>query len=174
MKNRPRTPAPWTVAYSASQDGHGGTSHYSVKHGSETICRSIGQIADERDEANFHFLATAPEMHDTLSKLLDYMPEDWKNDPRAWPAGLIMRATELVARGAAVTQRPEIMARKALNAPSGRYAMICSRCHSRSVGRDAWAEWDVTQQAWILRGEPFDQAYCFDCEGETSLEEKEI
>ena len=49
--------------------------------------------------------------------------------------------------------------------------MRCESCGSANVMRDAWAEWDVGTQTWVLRGEPFDMAYCEDCDGECSIEE---
>jgi len=39
--------------------------------------------------------------------------------------------------------------------------------------RDAWAEWSENSQDWVL-GNVFDQAFCKDCDGETSLVEVEI
>jgi hypothetical protein len=46
----------------------------------------------------------------------------------------------------------------------------CARCGGTNVLRDAWAEWDDETQTWVLNN-VFDQAYCEDCDGETSLEE---
>jgi hypothetical protein len=48
----------------------------------------------------------------------------------------------------------------------------CSKCGSKNVLRDAWAFWDENSQEWALNS-IFDNAYCENCEGETSLEEKE-
>jgi predicted RNA-binding Zn-ribbon protein involved in translation (DUF1610 family) len=50
-------------------------------------------------------------------------------------------------------------------------AMVCSNCGSQHVMRDAWAEWDVETQNWVLRGDPFDAAMCDDCDGETQIDE---
>lgn len=47
----------------------------------------------------------------------------------------------------------------------------CSECGSRDVRIDAWAEWDILTQRWIL-SETYDNAYCRDCEGETTLVEE--
>lgn len=47
---------------------------------------------------------------------------------------------------------------------------VCERCGGNVVTRDAWAEWDVEAQDWVL-GAAFDCAYCHDCEEETNLEE---
>lgn len=41
--------------------------------------------------------------------------------------------------------------------------MVCGRCGSEEVRRDAWAVWDVDQQDWVLQN-VFDYAIC---EGET-------
>lgn len=51
--------------------------------------------------------------------------------------------------------------------------MICSTCGSDQVVRDAWAEWDVATQEWVLQN-VFDYAYCQACEGDTSIKEEEI
>ncbi|MDG2535672.1 hypothetical protein P6144_18570 [Sphingomonas sp. HITSZ_GF] len=44
----------------------------------------------------------------------------------------------------------------------------CERCGGIAVTRDAWAEWDVSAQAWIL-SETFDFAFCHQCHRETRL-----
>lgn len=52
--------------------------------------------------------------------------------------------------------------------------MVCNTCGSERVLRDAWAEWDILRQEWILQN-VFDAAYCEgECEGECSIEEIEI
>jgi hypothetical protein len=56
---------------------------------------------------------------------------------------------------------------------SKRIAIICGRCGSDEVSRDAWANWDVDQQEWIL-GNVFDYGHCHRCEGESSLIEVEL
>ncbi len=53
-------------------------------------------------------------------------------------------------------------------------AIICRFCGSKDVARDAWAEWDEKDQRWVLRGDPFDAATCFNCDDEASLEEIEL
>lgn len=47
--------------------------------------------------------------------------------------------------------------------------MVCSHCGNDRVFRDAWVEWDVETQAWVI-ADIFDYAYCNDCEGETSID----
>jgi hypothetical protein len=54
-----------------------------------------------------------------------------------------------------------------------RYAMVCNVCGSDEVSRDAWADWDVTNQEWAL-GAVFDYAHCHKCDGETRLIEVEL
>lgn len=54
-----------------------------------------------------------------------------------------------------------------------RYAMVCSSCSSDLVTRDAWAEWDVEQQDWVL-GAAYDYTFCHKCEAETRLVEVEL
>lgn len=46
--------------------------------------------------------------------------------------------------------------------------MLCATCGSTLVTRDAWAEWDVGQQEWVL-GAAYDYTFCHACEGETHL-----
>lgn len=48
--------------------------------------------------------------------------------------------------------------------------MVCSHCGSEDVKRDAWAEWDVEKQDWVL-GQVFDHTHCDDCDGDTNLSE---
>ncbi|MBK6800037.1 MAG: hypothetical protein IPG83_00680 [Novosphingobium sp.] len=49
-------------------------------------------------------------------------------------------------------------------------AIICSRCGSNRVTRDAWAEWDSEAQSWVL-GAIYDYAFCHNCEADASMEE---
>ena len=51
--------------------------------------------------------------------------------------------------------------------------IVCSVCRSTDVARDAWAHWNKDTQEWEL-GNVFDNAYCFTCDGETSLDEVRI
>lgn len=51
--------------------------------------------------------------------------------------------------------------------------MVCSTCGSENVLRDAFAEWDVEAQDWVLQN-VFDDAVCDDCGGETSINEQPI
>lgn len=54
-----------------------------------------------------------------------------------------------------------------------RIDIICGTCGGRNVSRDAWADWDVNAQDWVL-GAVFDYGHCHDCDGESSLEEVEL
>jgi hypothetical protein len=40
--------------------------------------------------------------------------------------------------------------------------MLCPACGSDDVGLDAYAEWDVEKQEWVL-GATYDQHQCHDC-----------
>lgn len=51
--------------------------------------------------------------------------------------------------------------------------MVCSRCFSEDVYYDAWSQWDVAKQEWVI-GPTFDFAYCTRCDGETLIEEKDV
>jgi len=44
----------------------------------------------------------------------------------------------------------------------------CARCGSLAVTRDAWAEWSIEQQGWVLSA-IFDFAFCHECHRETQL-----
>lgn len=48
--------------------------------------------------------------------------------------------------------------------------MVCEECGSIDVSRDAWADWDVASQDWVLRT-VFDYAHCHQCDGGTNIEE---
>lgn len=52
-----------------------------------------------------------------------------------------------------------------------RLRMVCSHCGSEEVKRDAWATWSTETQEWEL-SDTFDNAYCDDCDGETSIDEE--
>ena len=51
--------------------------------------------------------------------------------------------------------------------------MACRDCGSELVTRDAWAEWDVDQQDWVL-GALYDYAFCHACEADAHIEEVPI
>ena len=50
--------------------------------------------------------------------------------------------------------------------------LVCSRCKSDEVVKDAFASWDVEQQTWILHS-CYDATYCNACEESCNLEEEE-
>lgn len=54
-----------------------------------------------------------------------------------------------------------------------RVTFVCNTCGGDTVTRDAWAEWDVETQDWVL-GAAYDYAFCHDCEGETRLVEVQL
>lgn len=51
--------------------------------------------------------------------------------------------------------------------------IACRDCGSTKVTRDAWAEWDVKRQTWVL-GAVFDYGYCHRCNEEAKLIELPI
>lgn len=55
-----------------------------------------------------------------------------------------------------------------IETPKPRLHMICATCGSTEVRADAYAEWDVETQDWVLRS-VFDQKVCEACESESSL-----
>lgn len=52
-------------------------------------------------------------------------------------------------------------------------AYVCNTCGGDDVSRDAWADWDVSEQQWVLRT-AFDYAHCHRCDCETRLVEVEL
>lgn len=54
-----------------------------------------------------------------------------------------------------------------------RVTFVCNMCGGKTVTRDAWAEWDIAAQTWVL-GAAYDYAYCHDCEKETGLVKVEL
>lgn len=42
---------------------------------------------------------------------------------------------------------------------------VCRYCGSDNVSKDAFADWDVDYQKWVLR-DFYDAGYCHDCESE--------
>lgn len=50
--------------------------------------------------------------------------------------------------------------------------VLCKKCKTNNIKRDAWASWDEDKQEWIL-DEVFAYAWCEKCEGEASIIEKE-
>ena len=54
-----------------------------------------------------------------------------------------------------------------------RIRLTCSKCGSTNVARDAWAVWDESTQCFYA-DHIFDVAHCFECDGETSLNEENI
>lgn len=51
---------------------------------------------------------------------------------------------------------------------------VCATCGSDDVKADAYAEWDQEHQRWEVI-DAFDKgAFCFDCDGECRIEDREI
>lgn len=48
---------------------------------------------------------------------------------------------------------------------------VCERCGSEMVTRDAWAEWNVERQEWVLSA-VFDYAFCHNCASRTDIGDK--
>jgi|TARA_Y100000310_G_C20704423_1_gene834043 hypothetical protein len=51
--------------------------------------------------------------------------------------------------------------------------IACSKCGSFDVRRDAYVEWDIEKQKWVL-ATVFDDGACMDCEDSASLIEIQI
>lgn len=84
-------------------------------------------------------------------------------------------ACTALAAAAALSAEPEAKppAPVAPSRSQRRIAIVCRDCGGNNVARDAWAEWDVETQDWVL-GPVFDQGFCYDCEREARLDEVEI
>jgi hypothetical protein len=65
------------------------------------------------------------------------------------------------------------MPKQATAAKQSRVTMVCSTCGSENVLVDAWAEWDVENQSWVV-AETFKNAICNECDGECSINEKKL
>jgi hypothetical protein len=77
-KTKPRL----TVAYYASQDGQGGSSHYSIKEGAKTIARiGTGQAATTADEKWARLFAAGPDLLEACRALLLYAPDHRRGFP---------------------------------------------------------------------------------------------
>jgi hypothetical protein len=89
-----------TVAYYASADEQGGSSHYSVKDGDETIARiGTGQVATPADEEWARLFAAAPDLLEACRALLINSPDLRQGFP-LWndmEAGLLNNAESLEA-----------------------------------------------------------------------------
>ena len=51
--------------------------------------------------------------------------------------------------------------------------MVCEKCGSTLVTRDAWAEWSEDDQDWQL-GAVYDYAFCHTCQADTHIEERPL
>lgn len=51
--------------------------------------------------------------------------------------------------------------------------IVCKRCGSDYVMRDAYAVWSVEDQEWVIEA-VYDHAYCNNCDSESTLIEKEL
>jgi hypothetical protein len=79
----------------------------------------------------------------------------------------LMLSAAAILRHFQRTEVPVVLERK---------RMVCSRCGSTNVLRDAYAEWDITKQDWVLQN-VFDHAVCDSekCNGyETRIDEELI
>ena len=51
--------------------------------------------------------------------------------------------------------------------------VICSECGGSNDHLDAWADFDIEAQQWVL-GNTFDYSYCDDCQNDCRTKEIEI
>lgn len=52
--------------------------------------------------------------------------------------------------------------------PAKPIAILCETCRSDDVSRDAWGDWNIAAQTWVLRT-VFDHSYCHACDEESNL-----
>lgn len=51
---------------------------------------------------------------------------------------------------------------------------VCKHCGSSDVSKDAYAVWDEDKQEWVLDIFHDSNGYCEECNGETTIVDKEI
>jgi hypothetical protein len=51
---------------------------------------------------------------------------------------------------------------------------VCGCCGSDNVSKDAFVDWNITNQEWDLVRAVYDEATCHDCGDSTRLVEQEI
>lgn len=54
-----------------------------------------------------------------------------------------------------------------------RVSYVCRSCGSSAVLMDAWATWNIENQDYVLH-DTLAEAFCRECDGETSLVEVEL
>jgi hypothetical protein len=54
-----------------------------------------------------------------------------------------------------------------------KYVCVCKYCGSKNITKSGDARWDIETQSWYLN-ETWNNWYCHDCDGETSVEKVEI
>ena len=54
-----------------------------------------------------------------------------------------------------------------------RVTYVCHQCGSSDVAIDAWAEWDIEKQDWVLRNISTTE-FCDNCYSETQLVEVKL
>jgi Zn finger protein HypA/HybF involved in hydrogenase expression len=74
----------------------------------------------------------------------------------------------IMEMAAAETEQGSLIIAAVAEGEAPRVEYACERCGGIAVTRDAWAEWDVSAQAWVL-SETFDFAFCHQCHRETRL-----
>ena len=91
-------------------------------------------------------------------------------------AGVAAAAVVATGTGAAPAEPEQTATDGSCEPPaprSPRIDIVCGECGGSNVSRDAWADWSVEEQDWVL-GAVFDYGHCQDCDGESSLEEVEL
>ena len=58
-------------------------------------------------------------------------------------------------------------------AETNKVTKICKHCKSEDVVKDAWVSWNIETQAFDTIHNVFDLEYCNNCEGETTIIDKD-
>lgn len=65
------------------------------------------------------------------------------------------------------------MTKKPVTTATSQIEIACEHCGHLGVMREAWAEWNVADQAWVL-GQMFDFAFCLNCHRPTQMVSRAI
>ena len=58
--------------------------------------------------------------------------------------------------------------------PRTKIKKVCSTCGSEDVLADAYAEWDVAAQDWVVQDVMDKGHFCNKCDGECSIDDEEL
>jgi hypothetical protein len=88
-------PSNLSVAYTASQEGNGGTSHYHIKRGGKTLMSSVNAVATPEDEAYATLFSAAPQLLAALEEVSEWMRRH--TGPADGTEAMLRRAVDLIS-----------------------------------------------------------------------------